>query len=189
MTAIATEMPGRIPFEEIYVQHRKYVYLVCYRVLRNEGDAEEVMQDTFLKVLKYLHTFTGESSITTWLHRIAVNEAIRRKRKSHDDVSLDEAKTGQEGDEHFLEIAAPDHTLEMVLLFVDLERGMRSFPPEQREMLSMRIHDCSYAEIAEVMGASLAAVRANIHKGRKALRKTLSYPRHSRDGAEVEAAG
>ena len=63
-------------FEEIYRLHHKRVYSICFRMLRNASDAEDLTQEVFIQLFRKLHTFRGDSSFTTWLHRMTVNQVL-----------------------------------------------------------------------------------------------------------------
>jgi len=178
--AAATEMPGRIPFEEIYTQHRKYVYLICYGVLRNEDDAQEATQETFLSVFGKISTFRGDCNVRTWLYRIAINKALKeiRRRRSHpEDVSFDQPRCDDEGGVHFQEIAAPDHALETVLLAIDIERALGCVRSGDKAVVGMLLEGYSSKEIGEVLGATVVAARSIVFRTRESLRNACGRPR------------
>src|SRR5678815_60383 len=68
-------------FEEIYHLHHKRVYSICFRMLQNAADAEDLTQQVFIQLFRKLHTFRGESSFTTWLHRMTVNQVLMHFRR------------------------------------------------------------------------------------------------------------
>ena len=74
------EMAG-LGLEQIYQRYYRYVYQICYKMLLNAADAEDITQDVFLQVKSHLAGFQGKSSFTTWLYRIAVNQVLMRFRK------------------------------------------------------------------------------------------------------------
>src|SRR5215510_975108 len=69
-------------FEKIYRRHHKRVYSLCFRMVKSGSEAEDLTQEVFLQLFRKLHTFRGESSFTTWLHRLTVNQVLMHFRKS-----------------------------------------------------------------------------------------------------------
>jgi RNA polymerase sigma factor (sigma-70 family) len=69
-------------FEEIYRRHHKKVYSLCFRMVRSASEAEDLTQEVFLQLFRKLHTFRGESSFSTWLHRLTVNQVLMHFRKA-----------------------------------------------------------------------------------------------------------
>src|SRR6185369_556110 len=68
-------------FEKIYRRHHKRVYSLCVRMVKSPSDAEDLTQEVFLQLFRKLHTFRGESSFTTWLHRLTVNQVLMHFRR------------------------------------------------------------------------------------------------------------
>src|SRR5678816_4753531 len=78
-TLVAAFRAGRAEaFDEIVTRHRKQIYQLCYRFLRNHEDASDLAQDVFVRAFKGLHRFKGDSSLTTWLYRVGVNVCLNR---------------------------------------------------------------------------------------------------------------
>lgn len=163
-----------VGFEEIYSTHRRYVFRVCRQVLRNDADAEEATQETFLKAWRALPRFRGERH-GSWLYRIARNQALDQIRRARPgDISLDDPMINTEdGEAFFHQLAAPD-SLPVLLLRLDLDRGLRHLKQEAREMITLRIQGLSYEEMAELLGASLVLVRDEMHQGREQLRQAMN---------------
>jgi len=99
-------------FEYLYNSHRKHVYSVCLRILKNSADAEDLTQQTFLQVFRKLGTFRGESGFSTWLHRVTINVVLmhlRRKKPTEARTEdLDSVATNTEASH---ELAADDASL------------------------------------------------------------------------------
>src|ERR1700675_4739980 len=68
-------------FEELFQQHKQRVYSLCFRMIGNTAEAEELTQEAFMQVFRKMHTFRGESAFSTWLHRLSVNVVLMRMRK------------------------------------------------------------------------------------------------------------
>src|SRR5678815_4588699 len=92
-TLVAAFRAGRAEaFDEIVTRHRKQIYQLCYRFVRNHEDASDLAQDVFVRAFKGLHRFKGDSSLTTWLYRIAVNVCLNRlAQKRPESAELDAA--------------------------------------------------------------------------------------------------
>jgi RNA polymerase sigma-70 factor (ECF subfamily) len=97
-------------FEHLYKVHSRRVYALCLRLAGNPADAEDLTQETFLQLFRKIHTFRGESSFSTWLHRMTVNVVLmRRRRKRHPEVSLDAtSEAGEEDSRPAMDLGAPD---------------------------------------------------------------------------------
>ena len=148
-------------FNKIFTQYSKKVYWHARKMLGSHEDADEVTQEVFITVYKKLSSFNFNSSLFTWIYRIASNKSINhiRKRRVKDFFSLDDVK----------EIAAnenPGRTIEKNIDDAEklnqLERILKTLPPKQREVFIFRhFDDMSYPEIAEITGKSVGALKAN----------------------------
>ena len=146
------------------------VYRTALRVLGDADLAADATQDAFVNAIGALARFRGESSLRTWLQRIAVNAAhsIGRRRMRRREVALEAAvatpASGPRLDERTVVRAELDRA----------ERALAKLPEKQRLCVSLRIQeDLSYAEIGEIVGCSEAAARVNYHYGVQRLREVL----------------
>ncbi len=180
-------------FSEIMNRHKSRIFSAAMALLRNHADAEEITQDTFVRAHRGLSTFRGESSLATWLHRIAVNLARNRywyffRRRRHVTLSLD-AAIGPDGDATFSELlsaASPDPSQESSRNeFVDkVESCMDGLEASHRDILAMRsVLDQSYEDIAQTLGINVGTVKSRIARARERLRQRLAEecPEFSRD--------
>jgi RNA polymerase sigma-70 factor (ECF subfamily) len=156
-------------YEALYREHVGRVYALCLRMSRDVGEAEELVQDVFVRVWEKLGSFRAESAFSTWLHRLAVNvviEALRAKgrwRKRFADA-VDPADIS---DTSFMRLGGVD---------LDLERAVAQLPPRAR--LVFVLHDVEgykHREIAELTGSAVGTCKANLNRARGLLRKTLSH--------------
>jgi RNA polymerase sigma-70 factor (ECF subfamily) len=185
-------------FDEIVARHRHRLLSIALRFLRNHADAEEVVQDTLIRAHRGLARFRNESSLATWLHRIAVNLARNRywyffRRRRHLTRSLDcplsADSTGTLSDL----VAAPDgDPARQVAVeeFATIVAGsMEKLEPGQREILNMRnqLHH-SYEEIARSLGISEGTVKSRIARARGRLRVVIAedYPEFSAPATKPE---
>jgi len=166
-------------FELLVERHERKIFSLAQRMTRNREDAEDVVQQSFQKAFVHLEKFEGESLFSTWLTRIAINEALmllRRKRGSRE-VPIAESNTE---DESALPLDIPDlgPNPEDSCLQREQERilsaAVNELRPGMRKAIELReLGELSTGETAQVMGLSVGAVKARVFHGRKKLRKTL----------------
>jgi RNA polymerase sigma-70 factor, ECF subfamily len=171
-------------FVEIMTRYRNKIFGIALSMLRNRADAEEITQDTFIRAHRGLARFRGDSSLVTWLHRIAVNLSRNRywyffRRHRHDSLSLDLA-IGENSDGTFADLIAaetPDPAQENVreefstLVAASMERLDR----KHREILTMRnVMNLPYEQIAEMLHISIGTVKSRIARARENLRGALT---------------
>ncbi|MEO0073631.1 MAG: sigma-70 family RNA polymerase sigma factor [candidate division WOR-3 bacterium] len=166
-------------FEELVRRYERKVYNICYRMLGNEQDASEAMQDAFLRAYRFLPRFQFKSSFFTWLYRIATNVSLTRlrRRRQPESVSLDEP-VGEDGD---LALELPDHrhTPEEAhrqrVLAEKLQEALRSLPEEHRRVVELRdFEGLSNEEVSRALKLSIAAVKSRLHRGRLTMREKLA---------------
>jgi RNA polymerase sigma-70 factor, ECF subfamily len=166
-------------FELLVPRHVGKIFLVAQRMTRNREDAEDVVQQSLQKAFIHLRKFEGQSSFSTWLTRIAINEALmllRRKRGSRE-VPIAESSTE---DETALPLDIPDlgPNPEDSCLRREQERllsaAVSELTPTTRKAIELReLDERSTVETARVMGLSVGAVKARVFHGRRRLRQTL----------------
>ncbi|MGE5139180.1 MAG: sigma-70 family RNA polymerase sigma factor [Rudaea sp.] len=164
------------------------LYRLAYRLLRDEAAAEDVVQDTFLNAFKGLDKFDGRSKLSTWLFRIAYNNALMRLRAKKPTASLDD-----EGDDRATgSIVVPWHeTPEDVLSRQEirdvLDNAISTLPPALRAVFELRdLQGKSTAETAEILGLTETAVKVRLHRARLALREKLNGYFGKTEEPEVE---
>ena len=162
-------------FEELIRQYEKKVYTLCFRMCGNSEDAEEAAQDAFLALWRGIDRFRQESSLSTWIYRLATNaciDTLRRRKKQSGSVSLDD-------EELFVDAVdtspQPQETVEHREAQKLLQAGLSALPEEYRKVLILReIEGLSYTEIAESASIELGTVKSRISRGRSLLRNFLS---------------
>ncbi len=160
--------------------HAGGVYRLALRLTRNEAEAEDVVQDTFLNAFRGIDKFDGRSTLRTWLYRIAYNAALARLRKRHPDVvSLDDPGDPQEGTplpkEFFDWSSLPERELEKAEVKEEMERAIRELPPKLRAVFVLReLEELSTEETAKALEVSEEAVKTRLHRARLWLRERLS---------------
>jgi RNA polymerase sigma-70 factor, ECF subfamily len=170
-------------FEALFERHKRRVYSLCLRMTRSAADAEDLTQEALLQFFRKLPTFRGESTLATWLHRMAVNVVLMHLRKKRlQQVPFDEA--GSEQDPPKRQYGAPDERLTGCALRVSLERAIASLPSGYRSIYVLHeIHGYEHAEIAQMMNCTPGNSKSQLHKARLKLRYLL----HSA-GAKANAA-
>jgi len=160
-------------YEQLYREHAGRVFGLCLRMTRDRGEAEELVQDVFVRVWEKLGSFRGGSAFSTWLHRVAVNTVIEklraqaRWRERHDAAADPDAQT----DPGFADIAGMD---------VDLERAIARLPVQARMVFILHdVEGNKHREIAEMTGLAVGTCKAHLHRARQLLRERLD------DGMEV----
>ncbi len=175
--------------EEIWRTHAKKILRITQRITNNREDAEDALQDSFLRAHVHLHDFDGRSSIGTWLTRIAINSAlmILRKRTGAAQVSID--NVGALGAEVGALIPA-DQAPSPEAQYADLEQqaifrsAIATLRPSVRRALELRaLEERSAKEIAGSMGLSVPAAKSRIFHARVALRQSLRAKLSRRAGA------
>ncbi|MCU0245700.1 MAG: sigma-70 family RNA polymerase sigma factor [Bryobacter sp.] len=166
-------------FAELLNHYERKVFRLARNITQNDEDAEDVLQETFLKAYSHLPDFQGNSKFYTWIVRIAVNEALMklRKRKSDRQVSLDEQlDTGE--DTLVREIAVwdnPEKQYSQDELREILDKSVQSLPPIFRNVFILRdIEELSTEETAEALGISIPAVKSRLLRARLQLREKLT---------------
>jgi len=167
-------------FNELVKAYERRVFGLVFRMLNSRAESEDLTQEVFVQVFKAIGTFRGDSKLSTWIYRIAVNLCknrtkylSRRHQGEQDDIDamadrapLSAAKGVSVGD-----ISRPDELVEGMQLETIVKRAIESIDPEFREVLILRdVEDMSYEEIAEVTGLADGTVKSRIHRARAQLR-------------------
>lgn len=158
-------------------QHK--LYQVCYRMLSNKQEAEDIAQEAFIRAYINLHSFDQNRKFSTWIYRIATNLCIDRIRKKKPDYYLDAEVAGTEGLDMYSQIAAdgqlPEEAVEQMELQDRIQYEISRLPDKYRSVIVLRyIEELSLLEISEILDMPLGTVKTRIHRGREALRKQLN---------------
>ncbi len=167
-------------FSELVNRYERKIFRLAKHITQNDEDAEDVLQETFLKAYSHLESFQGHSKFYTWIVRIAVNEALMklRKRKSSRTVSLDEpTDTGE--DTMVREIAVweenPEQKYSRDELREILDKAVESLKPAFRTVFVLRdIEELSTEETATALDISIPAVKSRLLRARLQLREKLT---------------
>jgi RNA polymerase sigma-70 factor (ECF subfamily) len=167
-------------FNELIITYQRRVFALVFRMLGRREEAEDLAQEVFVQVFKAIDQFRGESKLSTWIYRIAVNLCKNRAKylsRRHvgrqDDVdalaeqsAFTSAKGVSVGD-----VSRPDELVEGMQLEVVVKRAIGKMDPDFRAALVLRdVEDLSYEEIAAITGVPAGTVKSRIHRGRAQLR-------------------
>jgi RNA polymerase sigma-70 factor (ECF subfamily) len=151
-------------FERLYREHAGRVYGLCLRMTRDAQLAEDCTQDTFINAWRALPKFETRSSLSTWLHRIAVNVSLAKRRKSS---PVEQAPEDDEG-------VATEWTLETPVEVREIETAIGELPEGARDALVLHaLYGYSHVEAAHMLGIAEGTCKAQLHRARKLLRDRL----------------
>jgi len=182
-TAAAKRMEDEIQreFDELVRRYYRQAYNLAYRLTGNAADAEDLVQDAFLRAYRFFDRYDRSMPFMNWFSRIMINLYIDeyRRHKRLKTVSLDEPLQTEDGEEGAT-LDIPDPGLSPLEIALDQEyvdainEGLQHLAPDFRTAVILAdIQGHSYEEIAEMMGTSIGTVRSRIHRGRKQLRDYL----------------
>jgi RNA polymerase sigma-70 factor (ECF subfamily) len=152
-------------FERLYREHAGRVYGLCLRMTRDAQLAEDCTQDTFINAWRALPKFETRSSLSTWLHRIAVNVSLAKRRKS---TPVEPAAEDEDGG------AFGEWTLETPVEVREIETAIGELPEGARDALVLHaLYGYSHVEAAQMLGIAEGTCKAQLHRARKLLRERL----------------
>ena len=152
-------------FERLYREHAGRVYGLCLRMTRDVQLAEDCTQDTFINAWRALPNFETRSSLSTWLHRIAVNVSLAKRRKVSpvEPLPADAEESG-----------AQEWTLETPVEVQEIESAIGGLPDGARDALVLHaLYGYSHGEAAQMLGIAEGTCKAQLHRARKLLRERL----------------
>jgi RNA polymerase sigma-70 factor (ECF subfamily) len=188
--ALVEALKARTPvaFDDLVKRYERRLLTVVVRITKNREDAEDVVQESFLKVFKNIDRFRAHSKFATWLTRVAINQALMLIRgNTQNFVSIDEGTEGDRSQKP--EITAGGYTPEQLCAQREFEfvvLNLANVRKSSRRVMELRVkHDLSEIEIAQVLNLTLSAVKARLYRGRLDLRGAMS---RSLDSAKLGRA-
>ncbi|MFI3323828.1 MAG: RNA polymerase sigma factor [Rikenellaceae bacterium] len=155
-------------FQQLVVQFREPIYWHIRRLVVRHEDAQDVMQECFINVYKYIDGFKGESSLKTWIYKIATNEALRHCTKKR--LEMDSYDQKSRLVEMFNSEADVDFDSAQALL----QKAILALPDKQRVAFNLRyFEEMNYEQIAQVTGASVATLKTNYHYAQTKIKEYL----------------
>lgn len=155
-------------FETLYRRHTGRVHGLCLRLTQNRADAQDCTQETFISAWRQLATFRGDSGFATWLHKIALNEVLGRKRRAstevrHLEVVRRETKESHDGPAKLDE----------------LERAIGLLPERAREVFVLqKIYGYTHEETADLLNIAVGTCKAQVHRASRLLAEVLGENEH-----------
>lgn len=167
-------------FGEIVELYKDKVYQICFRMMGNRQEAEDLAQEAFVRAFVNIHSFNIQMKFSTWLFRIATNLCIDRLRKKKPDYHLDAEVAGTDGLNMYSQIASdvarPEDEVESLELQETIQEEISKLPEKYRSVIVLKyIEELSLKEISEILDLPIGTVKTRIHRGREALRKQLSH--------------
>jgi RNA polymerase sigma-70 factor (ECF subfamily) len=176
-----TRVGEREAFRAIMQRHNQRLFRIARSIARDESEAEDVLQESYLRAFASMATFRGESSLLTWLTRIIINEANGRLRKRRHLVGVEqiEAAQGRGADVIMFPFGETTMTPEQDVARMQIRRLLESaiddLPDGFRTVFMMRdVEDCSIAETAQSLGISEETVKTRLFRARRLLRSALN---------------
>jgi RNA polymerase sigma-70 factor (ECF subfamily) len=167
-------------FDELMLRYERQIYRLCYRFTSNTDDARDLAQEVFIKAFEHLAQFRKESSLKTWLYRIATNHCINHvKSNTQQFVEVTETvrQTSATAQLELEEREQREHFRMMV----------KKLPPKQRAILELRIHEqLSYEEIATMSNRSVSTIKASVFFALEKLRKLVKEPLKTRSEVKLQ---
>ena len=163
-------------FELIYRKHRQHVYALCTRMLRDPVEAEDLAQETFLLVLRKIHTFRGEAAFSSWLYRLTTNAVLMSfRRKGPALASLEQLASDPES-AGLADVAGPDLRLSGLFDRLNLQAAVKLLPSNCKATFILHdVEGYNHREVATMLGCSVGGSKSQLHRAHKRLRELLCY--------------
>ena len=158
----------RKAFNEVIKIYTEPLYWQIRKMVIDHDDANDVLQNTFLKAWSSIEHFRGDAKLSTWLYKIAINESITfiNKEKQRNNVSLDD------DDSFLINSLASDEWFDGDDLRLELQKAINSLPEKQRLIFNMRYFDnMKYEDMSEILGTPVGALKASYHHAVKKIEK------------------
>jgi RNA polymerase sigma-70 factor (ECF subfamily) len=170
----------REAFEQEAVEHLNALYGAALRLTRSPSDAEDLVQDTFLKAHRFYDRFEAGTNLKAWLFRILTNTFINkyrrrtRERDVLDGVDADPVGEGVMSRHAMRALSSPVADAERTLLAQEIQGALDTLPEDYRVMILLAdVEELSYKEIAEIVGCPIGTVMSRLHRARKSMQKHL----------------
>lgn len=161
----------RVAFSRVVSHYQERIYWQIRKLVLSHDDANDLLQNTFLKAWTNIDNFRGEAKLSTWLYKIALNECITflNKQKALNNISIDEADT------FLLERLKGDEYFDGDAVQMKLQEAILTLPEKQRAVFTMKYYDdIKYEEMSEIFGTSVGALKASYHHASKKVEEYLT---------------
>lgn len=170
----------RVEFARLVETYYEMIFRLAFKMVNDAQDAEDILQETFIKAYRHLDGFDGRSSLSTWLYRIATNEALMfLRRHKHAQFSIDETLETDDGEFEPVQIVdwccLPEEELMSSEALAHLDQAIGALPPNLRVVFVLRdIQGLSTREVGEVLNLGESAVKTRLSRARLRLREELT---------------
>jgi len=175
-----TQKGDSTAFDVLVERYKERLYATVYHMTSNHEDANDLVQDTFIKAYKSLNSFRGQSSFYTWVYRIAVNRTINfiKRRKNRNSYSLDDLDSSIQNDPDLVELMShvtPRREVGLTELHEKLNEALQKLSEPHRAVVTLHdIQEMTHADIAKAMKCSEGTVRSRLFYARQQLQSLLS---------------
>lgn len=177
-------------FADLFHAHKARIYSICLRMTNNTAQAEDLTQDAFLQVFRKLSTFKGNSALSTWLYRIAVNTVLMHfRKKALKQISLDEPSS-HDATTVRREYGSRDCRLSGAVDRITLTRAIKDLPAGYRTIFLLHeVEGYEHQEIAKILDCSVGNSKSQLHKAKLRIREFLAEPGANAVTVQVQDAG
>ncbi|NEW09032.1 RNA polymerase sigma factor SigW [Paenibacillus sp. SYP-B3998] len=173
----------RNAFGELVELYKDKIFHLAYRMLNNKQEAEDAVQETFLRVYTNLHRYDENQKFSTWIFRIGTNLCIDKLRRRKNTYSLDAEMPDGEGNDYYSLLPSYEDTPEKQVIVSETQAQIRkaidTLPEKYKSVVILRyLHDMSLQEIGDVLDMPVTTVKTRVHRGREYLRKRLEQEEH-----------
>ncbi|MCM1163965.1 MAG: sigma-70 family RNA polymerase sigma factor [Muribaculaceae bacterium] len=161
----------RTAFGELIRLYSELLYRQIRRMVQNHDDANDLLQNTFLKAWQNIENFRGDAKLSTWLYKIAINESLSHleKERKRLGLSLDDEES------HLINLIEADRDIDGDALAQKLREAIATLPEKQRLVFNMRYYDeMKYEQMSEILGTSVGALKASYHLAVKKIEQFFS---------------
>jgi RNA polymerase sigma-70 factor (ECF subfamily) len=168
----------RNAFAELVELYKDKIFHLAYRMLNNKQEAEDAVQETFLRVYTNLHRYDENQKFSTWIFRIGTNLCIDKLRRRKNTYSLDAEMPDGEGNDYYAMLPSHEDTPEKQVIVSETQEQIRqaieTLPEKYKSVVILRyLHDMSLQEISDVLDMPVTTIKTRVHRGREYLRKRL----------------
>jgi len=170
LAALRTPGQERQGFTKLVSEYSEKLYWQIRKMVLSHDDANDILQDVFIKVWTNLDNFRGDSKLTTWLYRIAINESITflNKKRNQINISIDDE------DSHVFNTLSGDDYFDGDEAQILLQQAINTLPEKQRLVFQMKyFEEMKYEDMSEIFGTSVGALKASYHHAVKKIEKSL----------------
>jgi len=167
---LRSPLTSRRAFSRIVSEYSERLYWQIRKMVFSHDDANDILQDVFVKAWTNLDNFRGDAKLTTWLYRIAINESITllNKKRAQNNVSIDD------GDTFLLNTLESDEYFDGDSAQTQLQKAILTLPDKQRLVFQMKyFEEMKYEDMSEILGTSVGALKASYHHAVKKIEKIL----------------